>query len=225
MKYASYESMRQCDSVVVLGAGPSINDNIDLIKKWKEQNRALVIVSNYVYPMLADYTVFVSRKIFRSYSKKSDGQLIIAPWIYDRLGNKDKEALSGDTLVINCSTKGIQEVSQIKIKKNGCIPFDPASSGFAAILLASFCKPQKLLIAGFDGIKRHKDKKITQKYFHGKHRKLKEYTLRIRMHRLYKRYFSKQLIPYVVSQGTEIYACSSDRLRGINPKATGIQIL
>ena len=96
-----FENVKKSSHVIVLGAGPSVKTNIKCIRKWKEQHNAVVFAANYKFDIVADYTVFVSSKIFREQRYKADGNLIVTSDVYSKYWKGDKRL---SRRVLSCKT-------------------------------------------------------------------------------------------------------------------------
>jgi hypothetical protein len=220
----NYENMPQRDKVLVLAAGPSANEAIKKAKKWMDED-TVVIVTNYKFPIKANYTFFVKTKIFRQQHQKVDGKLVIASPLV-KVGKyakmRSKRWLMKRLRIFRCQkSPRVWAIDKITIDENCVVRHDIASSGFGALLLATYCRPKHLLMVGFDGPTIDKTNKRKRKFvldhFTGKTqiRPLDDLHKRIAIQ--YKKYLRDKMMPFLSESGIEnIYLCKEDRFRGIN---------
>ena len=163
---ASFKTMRQASHVAVLGAGPSLNKNIRKISKWVKKNKAVVIAANYTHRLRIDYTVFVGRKLFLKYAEFTPGVIIVSNGIPGRFFEHNR-SLKNRVMRITYRRRPVAwEVQEIKVDDKGRINHNLPSAGFSAILLSIFCRPQQVLISGFDGPVIHKGNYYMDHFFH-----------------------------------------------------------
>jgi len=217
-----YDTMSQKSHVIVLGAGPSLKENFPAIKEWKDKHDALVISANYKHDIKIDYTLFMDKNVFSERVFDAEGLIVITNRLF-----KLYRKLTSDKRIKN-RIRILQTIGQedyepfkhtfIRIQDNGLMNYFPPNAGYAALLLASFCRPEHVLIAGFDGRSvggtndhklLYKDGKITRIRISQKKRwvnKDQKYQLR------------KVILPFMKKNKIAIHAFSNDKLRGILSK-------
>ena len=78
-------NINQLNSIVVIGAGPSLNDYIDKINNYITANDAVVIGSNYNYPIASDFTLFTGPGTFKhSMANINSPNIIITSLVLSR---------------------------------------------------------------------------------------------------------------------------------------------
>jgi hypothetical protein len=229
----NYETMGQRDRVLVIAAGPSTNEAIRKAKKWMD-DRTRVIVTNYRFPIKANYTFFVKTKIFKQQHQKVDGKLVIAsPLIkvgkYAKM--KSKRWLMKRLRIFRCQkAPRVWNVDKITIDDNCIVRHDIASSGFGALLLATYSRPKHLMLLGFDGPTiddtDKRKRKFVLDHFTGKTQTRPLDDLHKRIAIQYKKYLRDKIMPFLSQSGIEnIYLCKEDRFRGINKKDLEVTVI
>tara|TARA_Y100000034_G_scaffold133910_1_gene200859 strand:+ start:856 stop:1572 length:717 start_codon:yes stop_codon:yes gene_type:complete len=230
----NYDTMPQVDRVVVIAAGPSAKKAMHKVEKWID-SKTIVIVTNYKFPIKADYTFFVKTKIFKRMHQKVDGKIVIASPLC-KLGqyqhNKTKRWLMKRVMIFKCrSSPKVWNVDEVKINKDCIVKHDIASSGFGALILATYCRPKELMLIGFDGptvvkSKKNPEGRYTLKHFNGRTqgRPMDKDHKRIKIE--YRAFLRDKMIPFLFNSGIkDIYVCREDKLRGINKKKLKLKVI
>ena len=150
--------MQKSASVVVLAAGPSLVKVKDQVQEWQKERSALVIGAHYRYFLKPQYTIFTTPAKFMRAQNKVPGIYIVGNRIKDetvsrKIHDKVWRLHYTKTNFVNWRKK--QFVGKgYTIPQGGC--------GFESIIIASFCKPTDILLAGFDGFELRKNKLIVE---------------------------------------------------------------
>lgn len=146
-QFASYENMTKSESVIIIGAGPSLEKVMPKLIKWKNENNPIVIGAHYGYKIKPKYTVFTTPNKFLRAQGKIPGRYIVGPRIKDK---NIKRKWRHKVLRMNVHRCGFEDWDNSDfITKDGKIPQN--CNGFQAIILSVFCNPSRILLAGFDG--------------------------------------------------------------------------
>jgi len=223
-KQANYDTMPKVERIVVLAAGPSAKKAINKVRNWKNKN-TVVIVTNYRFPIKANYTFFVSPKVFQQQYKNVTGKIVITkPYIKIGQYRKDKNIMKR-IVIFKCGKEKVWNIDKIDIDKKGVVQHDIASSGFGALLFATYFDPTELLILGFDGPNKT-DKKYILNHFNGKKQKRVLDERHIKLDNDYRNFMKNKMIPYLFDSGIkEIYLCKEDRFRGIDKNELKVKVL
>ena len=166
----NYKAVKRANSVVVLGAGPSLTTNIGKIKRYIIQNNSIVISSNYNFADLglnAHYTYVTDEEKLMVNARKIDTPLIVAAAIINYKTLRFLRAFRKRTglPVYKMGRHGGPHVYDGK----GLIFMDSTGAfvnkslgiaGLGAIVSAIVFKPKKMLIVGIDDPTPGKDFKI-----------------------------------------------------------------
>jgi hypothetical protein len=206
----NFENIKQHDSVLVLGGGPSLTNEFHLIEKFIKNENPIIISANYEHQNInIDYIHFVTSSkfleaknnnittkniIFRD--KIADLHIEIPDKICYKIGN-------------NHSDSGAYKIKNIKQDEYG--NFNLGNAGFSSIIISSVFKPKKIFIIGFDGPFKDFSKKLTYK------NEIKYYNKSfIETNGLIKKnYFTNVIIPFLLSKNIKIYSSKKDNLWGI----------
>lgn len=163
-------SLPQVDTVVILGAGPSLNEYIDTINDIKDK---VIIGSNYNFPISSDFTLFTGPGTFKhSVREITSPNIIISQLVLSRRKRIIDSMTEKQFYVMqNIESKKVyyKEI-EIKISKEGVFGHSFANSGFTSILVSHFFRPKKVILTGFDGPDLRSDG-YYQTHFNGKDRK------------------------------------------------------
>jgi len=176
MKTLSFETVPQIDTIMCLGAGPSLKDNLSYIKKMKNIVTIGCMPSTgfhysdvYDYEFKLDYILLRTKylKKFCSNPNNHDKPIKIAKnFILGDAINQRMSKLSNIYKYINKYNnffwKPIEYRPQteepvewmtekIVINDAGIINHNPHDSGLVCVLLSVFFKPKRVIMAGIDG--------------------------------------------------------------------------
>jgi hypothetical protein len=210
----SYQEVQNNDHLIVMGAGPSINQNINRIKDWQQEKKAIVIGTNYKYKIFTDYVVFIDNKIYQVRKKEVIGKLIVG----QRVHWKSDKTLYDRILVIkHKKTPSYLYTKNIKISSTGFINHETGSAGFAALLISGFFNPKEILVAGLDG-----PSKKTMKHFASPTKTLKNKNKKWFRNNIY--YFLK-VITFLKKKKINILSFKNDNFWGIDRNKAGVTFL
>jgi len=212
MKYVSSSTMEQSDSVVVLGAGPSLDKVIHKVVAWQKEKNALSIGVHYCYKIKCSYTLFLTPAKFFNSKKKVKGMYILGPRI---------KYHSDRVLRPKYGEHFFKWTNYDFLEKNEILF---SACGFEAVMCAGFCGAKNIMMVGFDGYEIRDNKLVVQhstkhsgapkgfKKFSSLKRKETHLRLdRIRQKKIY------ELIEYFTNRkNTNIYIFNEDRFKGID---------
>ena len=228
---ASTKTMDQSDSVMVLGSGPSLDNTRKIVQKWYQENNPLVIGAHYRFFLKSNYTIFDSPAKFRKAQGKIPGKYIIG----DRIKRKSiKRKFLDRILRIHYSGDVLVEWSQSSFTlKPPKIP--RSGAGWDSVLLATFCRPKKMFIAGFDGYEIRNGqmtvahsmksmKNVTPKRaidkFTNKNKKA-----RYILHEKKRKEMTYKIFAYMSqSLGIEVHICDQSRFHGVDKQKLKSQL-
>ncbi len=206
-------------NVVILGAGPSINSNLETIKKFRDENDAVVIGASRKYPVHVDYTLFVDEVQYSKFIEKLDSPHVIVPkWCPVKSSHRRKHKY---LLLPAPQFPVVYDIPKITMNKENSFDHGLGNSGFASILISPFFRPQKLLIVGFDGPAKNYKEQIKfdgtkGKYSKGKQKRLKSV----------KQPFvqSKVMWSYLQGYNIEVFSVDNDAVWGLNKDKNNVKI-
>lgn len=193
---ASEINLPKTPNVAVLGAGPSIKQNIEKIKQWALENDSIVIGCNYKYPIFCDFTIFCVNRMLTNYYKSVKGKIIITGKIRPKFASKYLNSF----IFLNMKVK---------------------SSGFGALVIARMIAEKNVLVTGFDGFcKKKDDLKISYKHFNNK--TYKKYAAESAERKELKhRKVLKKLLKDFSKNNIKVHFFTNDRLKGLNTNLCG----
>lgn len=223
MKVLDY-NMEQYDKVAILGAGPSLQKNMNIVNAFAKQD-CLVIGTSYNFTLRSDYTMVVGKSVFRSAVKTiKSTKMIITDWVLKNNKSLIKKTSSKFDYWLMQTT--CQDASHkywegdVNIK-NGIFDHHLSNCGFTALLASHFFSPKQVMIAGFDG---PDNTGYTMPHFNGKTRVQKG------IHKdkdvsLQKGQFLRKIISFVNSRGTKITAFRNDGLWGMDSRGLAMDFV
>ena len=151
-------SIQKAESVAIIAAGPSLVSVEKHVRKWCNDNNALVIGAHYRYFVDPTYTVFTTPAKFRNAQGKIPGIYIVGP----RILKKDivKKYYSRIMRMKYTKTLLLDWDKDYFVESDGSVP--QGGCGFESALIGSMCNPKKLLMAGFDGFQMIKGKLVVR---------------------------------------------------------------
>lgn len=167
MKNLDY-NIEQCDNVVVLGAGPSLNKYIREIKKFVAENKCVVIGCNYNYPIYSDYTMFIGGSIYADrFRDIRSPNIIVTPKVIIKKSHF-VETDSGHSYYL-MQTDADQndrywDQPTISVTDSGVFHHWLQNCGFTALLASHFFKPKKVIGVGLDGPTKSGDKMVLEHF-------------------------------------------------------------
>jgi len=219
VKVFNQKNVEQSDSVVVMGAGPSLQHNLDKIKDYIAENDSLVVAAGRQFPIEADYTLFVDEAQYNSYRKQVRSPHVILP-IYHRSLVKTKH----DYLFTNCTLRPkVYYVKRIRVTEDGEFQHGIGSSGFSAIITSVFFRPKKLLIVGIDGPTKIKKDYYSVK-FNGERNKYRRGKKKYWEDKI-KFVKSDKMWKFLRKYNVSVESFQSDRVWGVDKKERNIAVL
>ncbi len=162
------------ESVVVLGAGVSLNTYANSVRDYISSHESLVLGSNHNYPINSDFTLFTGPGTFKHTIAKSEAPNII---VTENVLNRRKKIIdqynTKKFYLLKTSAKKDTDYwkeTSIRIDSEGVFAHSFANCGFSSILSSHFFRPQEVVVVGFDGPS-FRDDGTYQEHFHGTTRK------------------------------------------------------
>jgi len=216
-----YRVAPKSESIVVVGAGPSVTDNIGAAAEYARENKSIVLCANYYERAIDyDYIVYVDVKKYKETIPTLPESKIIAHRgipLSDRVLKKHKIW----RIALNIKKKHLYVSRGVRFPSDGKFPYcSLGNAGFTSALMSAYFKPKKVLLVGFDGPIFKKDgspKSIAKDdgRFHN-------FVNLGRAARKVK-HFRSRLIPFLKSKGIVVQAFSNDNLWGINRREAQIE--
>lgn len=216
-----YNTFEPCDSVIVLGAGPSLNKNLPLIKNYiANKDKTIILACNYNYSLESNFTVFIDRLVFISNIEIIQNKnIIITNRIYNYKKcrqlidktNRNFYLIDTNENISICKfdkTTTSFELNKIIVDENGKVGHNLGNAGQTALFAAHYFKPKKIIALGFDGMDKNKQKK-----FDGREMTLNEKNRKTIKYKV--DYMQNRLIPFLKEKSIEIFAFDNDRFWGI----------
>lgn len=225
----NYSSIKSRDSVVVLGAGPSLTSNIKNIKKYIVKNNSVVISANYNFISLGiktDYTYITDKeKLIKNIHTIRSPIVVPVSIFFDKrcanvirdFHNRLKFAVykvgEKNTLSVYDCSGGLLLDSHGEFHHCGL-----GIAGLGALAISLVFQPKKILIVGIDDPKPGKDYKTMydgKKVFYGKDRKCKKVI----------RYFTCNILPTLRKKNITVDTYEDVGFFGLDKKTLDFNIL
>lgn len=215
-----YNHIAQCDTVIVLGGGPSTRKNIKSINSFIANNNCIVLGANYSYDFISrmDYTYFGDWRRFRDRFKDVRSNVIVAVTLVDRFSPVFWDEVRKDRKCYEVFTRGRkhgQNAKRWKITREGLFPHGKISpSGFAVAVLSAVFRPKKVILFGLDGPIVTNKNMLKKKRFDGV---IKEYGTKKKF-RTRQRYLSRFVLPFLHGQDIDVYCPRNSPFWRLNKK-------
>lgn len=225
----NYSSIKQRDSAVVLGAGPSLTYNAKNIKKYIAKNNSVVISANYNFVSLgikSDYTYITDKiKLIKNiHSIRSPLVVPISVFFDKRCSNAIRDFHNRlKFLVYKVGVKNSLSVYDcsggLLLDLNGEFHHSGLGiAGLGALAISLIFQPKKILIVGIDDPKPGKDYKTMydgKKVFYGKDRKCKKVI----------RHFTHNILPTLKKKNIAVDTYENVGFFGLDKKTLDFNIL
>lgn len=148
--FLSHKSVPQTDSVIVLGAGPSLTSNLQQILDYKKEHNSIVVAASRNYPVFAEYTLFVDHVHYqKQIGSIRSPNIIMTSWCQDSVGTEKNDF---NFLVVKAlSRPEVYYVDKLEMNKKGTFVHGLGNSGLTTIVSSVFFRPKHVLLAGLDG--------------------------------------------------------------------------
>lgn len=167
-------SVASVNEIIVLGAGPSINDHLNKIQE--EYQNAKIIGSNYNFDIPTDFTLFTGPGTFKKSIANIVSPSVIVTSLVLSKRKRNMEAFLDKNFYVMQNHEGPKvywEENSINVDPYGVFSHSFANCGFTAILSSHFFRPKRVILCGFDGPSERSDG-IYHEHFHGVTRKWKD---------------------------------------------------
>ena len=214
-----YDRAPQTDTVVVVAGGPSMKLYSSRVKKFIKKNKSVVFAANYNFEKFgihSDYTYITDVAKFKENIKSINSELILTNDLINNYGVRDGLIDHVERFPVyraGCEGKKhvYEEREKLRVSKKGNILHSEIGiCGLGALLLATMCRPKKILVVGLD------DPKDPDCY--SKKNYLGEKTIYNKRKKAIKviRYFSTILLPYLKASGIELLTYENVGLHGVD---------
>ena len=162
------------ESVVVLGAGVSLNEYADSVRDYVAANNSLVIGANHNYPIDSDFTLFTGPGTFKhTIAQCEASNIVVTENVLNRRQPQMAQYPSKNFYLLRTTAKKDTDYwkeTRIRINESGAFAHSFANCGFTTILASHFFRPKEVVVAGFDGPSYRPDGTF-QEHFNGTVRK------------------------------------------------------
>ena len=221
-----YENAPKTDVVVVLGGGPSLTkENLKKINDLVKDTPSKVFSANYYHPDFPpDYVVFSDRHLYSSQISKTPTQNIIVGWeVFFLIHEEEKKNhnfyVANDISNLSIVKESVYNAEQMILPPDGTMRYRSlGTAGFAAILLASICRPKRMILCGFDG-------PVGTRYKYNFRGEKIIYCTDEKNVLSKVKYFNTVLVPFLIARGIQVICPEEDAFWGVKKEAMGILTL
>jgi hypothetical protein len=205
-------------NLVILGAGPSINTSLDRIRRFQKQYNSIIVAASRHMPLDADYTLFVDDIRYAvAIDQIQSPKIIVGSWF--NISNKELKKRKY-MLLPAPQYPVVYNTNTIQMNSNNRFEHGLGNSGMACILVSPYFRPDKILIAGFDGPSDDLTHQIKFDGSRGKYSKNKQKRLKDMKIPFMK---SDKIWKYLSSYNIEVFSIKEDRLWGLDKDKNNVK--
>lgn len=230
MNILNVSNTPKCDTVLVLGGGPSTFLNKKWVKGYCKKVNPIVISPHYEHYVKPVFIYFNSMRHLVQEINRFSCPNVVCP--VSMLGpiSKNKNLKKKRYFYVpfkkTAEKYAYMNIDHINLEDDGSINHSLINAGFTSILTSLFFKPKKVILIGFDGPVRDEDGYYL--YYIRWNQEIRELPRAedaVNEERSREERYWRMLLGYVASHGIELCTVRTDMLRGINRKKMGIRVL